>query len=124
MDALRRYKVYFGGSYKEHWSQGCCMTVSYSDRREVEAEFREGRWVPAGGDKELIEQLEAAPAASLIQQYFQASATSYAAIHDCLLMGLTLDRLGECFYSRGNPLMAPEVMRLLMDDCGFALNAA
>ena len=124
MDALRRYKVYFGGSYKEHWSQGCCMTVSYSDRRFVEAEFRDGRWVPVSGDRELIERLDTAPANCLIQQYFQASATSYAAIHQCLLMGLTPDRLGECFYSRGNPLMAPELMRLLMDDCGFSLNDA
>lgn len=124
MDALRRYKVYFGGSYKEHWSQGCCMTVSYSDRSCVEAEFRDGRWVPVSGDEKIRQRLEAAPMESLVQQYFQASATSYAAIHECLLMGLTPDRLGECFYSRGNPLMGPELMRLLMDDCGFALNDA
>ncbi len=124
MDALRRYKVYFGGSYKEHWSQGCCMTVSYSERKMVEAEWRGGRWVPVSGDEQLCRRLESAPIESLIQQYFQASATSYAAIHQCLLMGLSPDRLGECFYSRRNPLMAPELMRLLMDDCGFSLNEA
>ena len=124
MDALRRYKVYFGGSYREQWSDDYCMTVAYSDRRMVEAAFSQGRWTAAGGDEELCSLLESAGPEELIQQYFQASATSYAAIHDCLLRDLPLDRLGECLYSRGNPLVAPELMLVLMDDCGMALNTA
>lgn len=124
MDALRRYKVYFGGSYREQWSDDYCMTVEYSGRHMVEAEFSQGRWIPAGGDAEIRSLLESAGPEELIQQYFQAGAASYAAIHDCLLRGLPLDRLGECFYSRGNPLVGPELMRVLMDDCGMPLNTA
>ena len=52
MDALK-YKVYFGGSYREQWSDDYCMTVAYSDRRMVEAVFSQGRWTAAGGDEEL-----------------------------------------------------------------------
>ena len=123
MDALK-YKVYFGGSYREQWSDDYCMTVAYSDRRMVEAVFSQGRWTVAGGDEELCSLLESTGPEDLIQQYFQASATSYAAIHDCLLRDLPLDRLSECLCSRGNPLVGPELMRVLMDDCGMALNTA
>ncbi len=56
--------------------------------------------------------------------YFQAAATVYAAVHKCLEKGLNPDRLGECFHERSNPLAAPELMRLLMDDCGFSLERA
>lgn len=124
MDALRSYKVYFGGSYREQWSDDYCMTVAYSDRRMVEARFHEGRWIPAGGDEEICALLNEAEPEELIQQYFQASATSYAAIHECLLRGLPLERLWECLYVKGNPLVGPELMRVLMDERGFALNTA
>ena len=56
MDALK-YKVYFGGSYREQWSDDYCMTVAYSDRRMVEAVFSQGRWTAAGGDEELCSLL-------------------------------------------------------------------
>ena len=59
-----------------------------------------------------------------MQEYFQASATVYAAIHDCLARGLKLDRLNECFQVSGMPLAAPELLRLLMDDCGMRLEEA
>lgn len=124
MDALKKCKVYFGGSYREQWSDDHCMTVAYSDRRLVEAEQSHGRWFPAGGDEELSALLESAGPETLIQQYFQASASSYNAIHECFRRGIALNRLDECLYCKGNPLVGPELMRILMDDCGFALNDA
>ena len=107
-----RYKIYFGGGYKEHWSQDYTLSIEYHDRRYVEAALdAAGRWQPVGGDAELPALLA-------------SDSCAYHAAQDCLCRGLTLDRLRECFYSAGNPLVAPELMRLLMDDCGFSMNVA
>ena len=120
----KKYKVYFGGSYEERWSEDATLSVVYSDRRWVEAEQQNGRWIPVGGDEELVKQLLSSDCPQLIQDYFQAAATVYAAVHDCIGRGLGPDALGECFSCKGMPIAAPELMRLLMDDCGFSLDTA
>ncbi len=119
-----QYTIYFGGSYAERWSENHALSIEYKNRRAVAARFENGRWRAAGGDAELAALLESDECPPLTRQYFDAAATAYYAAQDCLRRGLTLDRLRECFYSQGNPLVAPELMRLLMDDCGFAMNAA
>ena len=117
-------KVWFGGSYREHWTENYSMSVIYEGRRFVEAGPVNGRWEPVGGDRELAETLRSPGCPWLTQTYFQAAATAYSAVHTCLKKGLALDRLRECLYSQGNPLTAPELMRLLMDDCGLPLSTA
>ena len=126
MDAVNenRYNIYFGGSYRENWSADYHMSVEYRDRRCVEAALRDGLWTPVGGDAALVEELCSESCPPLTAQYFQAAATAYSAVHSCLSRGLRLDRLREYLYSVGNPLVAPELMRLLMDDCGFSLSIA
>ena len=120
-----RYKIYFGGGYKEHWSQDYTLSIEYHDRRYVEAALdAAGRWQPVGGDAELTALLASDSCPALTRMYFEAAASAYHAAQDCLCRGLTLDRLRECFYSAENPLVAPELMRLLMDDCGFSMNVA
>ena len=123
MDAVR-YKIYFGGTYREQWTADYHMSVVYSDRRCVEAEFNGEGWTPCGGDEELCALLLSKDCPELTKLYFQAAAEAYSAAQDCLRRGLTLDRLGECARFSDNPLTAPELMRLLMDDCGFSLNMA
>jgi len=124
MDALKKYEIYFGGSYREQWSDDYSMTVAYSGRRMVEAGFHKGRWIPVGGDEEICALIRDAGEEALLQQFFQASATSYAAIQDCRQRELPLNHLWECLYVKGNPLLGPELLRILMDDCGLSLNAA
>ena len=126
MDALstENYKVWFGGGYTEHWSEDYSLSVSYHDRHYVEAVCIGGKWMPTGGDEELLKLLLSPDCPEITATYFQAAAQVYAAVHDCLKRGLTPDRLGECFHNSDNPLAAPELMRLLMDDCGFSLERA
>ena len=119
-----QYTIYFGGSYAEHWSENYALSIEYKNRRAVTARLENGRWRAAGGDEELAALLESADCPALTRQYFDAAATAYHAAQDWLRRGLTLDRLRECFYADANPLVAPELMRLLMDDCGFAMNVA
>lgn len=119
-----RYNIYFGGSYKERWSDDYTLSIEYLDRRVVTAELADGRWHAVGGDAALCALLEDSDCPPLTRQYFDAAATAYHAAQVCLHRGLTLDRLRECFYSDANPLVAPELMRLLMDDCGFQMNVA
>ena len=116
--------MYFGGGYTEHWSPDYSLSVVYHDRRAVDAVFLGGKWVPVGGDARLIKELSSPTCPELTSTYFQAAAGVYAAVHDCLTKGLSPDRLGECFHDAENPLAAPELMRLLMDDCGFSLERA
>lgn len=125
MDALRQKKitVYFGGSYEELWTEDYTMSVRYSGRKAVEAENIEGKWKAVGGDEQLCTRLSS-DCCGLLRQYFEASASVYSAASECLDAGLTLERLPERFHSSGNPLAAPELMRLLMDDCGFSLKDA
>ncbi|MBQ9685297.1 MAG: glycoside hydrolase family 13 protein [Oscillospiraceae bacterium] len=127
MDAVRgrTYRVYFGGSYREQWSEDYVLSIAYENRRWVEARRDGGRWIPVDGDEELRELLRSPLCPELTQRYFQTAATVYAAIHDCLARGLRPERLRECFWSGGDdPLAAPELMRLLMDDLGFPLEEA
>ena len=76
---INKYKIYFGGSYEERWSEDGTLSVQYSGRRWVEAEQQNGRWVPVGGDEELVNQLLDPACPKLTQDYFQAAATVYAA---------------------------------------------
>lgn len=126
MDALidKKYKIYFGGRYRECWTEDYTMSVIYADRKFVEAELVNGRWTAAGGDFELCKKLEAPDCPGLMRQYFEAAATAYDAAQECVHHGVGLECLPDYFHSSGNALVAPELMRLLMDDCGFSLNGA
>ena len=116
--------VYFGGRYYENWSEDYTLSVRYENRRQVLARFSGGRWVPVSGDLEICELLVSPLCPPLMQDYFQTAATVYTALHGCIGRGLPLARLCECFQSEAAPLAAPELMRLLMDDCGLQLEEA
>ena len=122
MDALknRKVRVWFGGSYREQWSENYILSIIYEGRRWVDAVMKDGLWSPEGGDEELVNRLLSPECPELMQQYFQAAATVYDAVRECLNMGLKRERLSECLHTE-MPLAAPELMRLLMDDCGFPL---
>ncbi len=116
--------VYFGGRYYENWSEDYTLSIRYENRRQVLARFTGGSWIPVSGDPEICELLLSPLCPALMQEYFQTAATVYTALHACLRRGLPLDRLNECFSSEAEPLAAPELMRLLMDDCGLRLEEA
>ena len=118
-----RSRVWFGGSYEEHWTADYRLLISYRNRRPVEAAFDGSLWHPAGGDAALCEQLMRGED-PFLQRYFQSCATAYHAAKDCLARGLTLPRLHECWPSGADPLAAAELLRLLMDDCGMKMEAA
>ena len=59
------YKVWFGGSYEEHWSEDYSLFVSYRGRRFVTARLTGESWIPAGGDPQLCAAIERAPDADL-----------------------------------------------------------
>ena len=118
----KRYNIYFGGSYIENWSDDYTLSVIYADRRRVEAEYDGHRWNAVGGDEALCALLSSPDCPVLTRLYFDAAVTAYAGAQECLRRGLSLDRLGEFFRCDGNPLTAPELMRLLMDDCGFSMS--
>ena len=120
----KKYKIYFGGSYEEHWSQDYSLFVSYKDRRYVEACRIDGRWQAVGGDEALCALLASADCPETTRRYFNAAAGAYSAAQDCLGGNLGLDRLYECYSAEGEPFAAPELLRLLMDDCGFKLEDA
>ncbi len=126
MDALigNTCYVYFGGKYQEDWSEDYTLSIHYENRRQVIARCENGSWVPIGGDQQICALLQSPFCPELMQEYFQAAATVYSAIHECLARGLRLDQLNECLQVKGSPLAAPELMRLLMDDCGMQLEAA
>lgn len=126
MDAVkeRAYKIYFGGSYRECWSEDYTLSIAYEGRRYVEAALENGAWHALGGDDELASLLESPNCPSLTRLYFEAAASAYDGAQECLRRGLELSKLYECFRGDSNALIAPELMRLLMDDCGFPLDAA
>ena len=127
MDAVssKTYRVYFGGSYREQWSEDYVLSIAYENRRWVEARHNGRRWIAVDGDEELRNLLDSPLCPELTQRYFQTAATVYAAIHDCIDRGLRPERLQECFQAPADdPLAAPELMRLLMDDLGFPLEEA
>ena len=125
MHALRlpegtTYNVYFGGTYAEHWTDDYTLFVSYRDRRSVTATMTEDGWVPTGGDEELCAAIVSSPREGMIRRYFDAAASVYAASQECLRRSIPLTRIYELF-SFPEPLAAPELLRLLMDDCGFRM---
>lgn len=120
----KKFKIYFGGSYEEHWSHDYTLFVEYRDRRFVEAGFIDGRWQAVGGDREICSVLASPECPEAVKRYFIAAASAYSASQDCLDRGMGLDRLYECFSARGESFVAPELLRLLMDDCGFKLEDA
>ena len=126
MDAVRDrlYPVFFGGSCRENWTDDFRLSVSYEGRRMVLARKKNESWVPVDGDAELCEQLRAADCPELTQRYFQAAASVAAAADLCAERGLPLERLWEFFRCGDNPVTAPELMRMLMDEGGLALNEA
>ena len=118
------YTVYFGGSYRECWSENYVLSIAYEGQRSVSAAFSAGQWRAVGGDGELVRLLSSADCPALTQLYFQAAATAYHAAQECLRLGLPLSEMAEAFRFSGNALVAPELMRLLMDDCGFSMDLA
>lgn len=122
--APERVILHFGGSYREHWSEDYSLSVRYEGRTSVDAVFQDGVWRAAGGDAEWGKLLNSPECPAILSLYFQGAASVYAAARDCASRGLPLERLDECFYSPSNPFTAPELVRLLMDDCGFSMSSA
>ena len=117
------YTIWFGGSYDEHWSEDYSLFVSYKDRRSVSARLTGESWIPAGGDAALCAAIVSSPREGMIRRYFNAAVEVYAASQECLRRAVPLTRIYELF-SFSEPLAAPELLRLLMDDCGFRFEAA
>ena len=119
-----RLILYFGGSYREKWSEDYTLSVQYEGRKSVDAVCTDGVWRAVGGDAEWVRLLNARECPAVTALYFQGAASVYAAARDCAARGLPLERLDECFASPSNPFTAPELVRLLMDDCGFSMSRA
>ena len=117
------YPVWFGGSYDEHWSEDYSLFISYRNRRFVNARLTGDSWIPFGGDAALCAAIVSAPRDGMIRRYFNAAVEVYAASQECLRRAVPLTRIYELFSFR-EPLAAPELLRLLMDDCGFRFEAA
>lgn len=120
----REYTVYFGGSYRENWSDDYVLSISYEYRRGVQAAFENGEWKAVGGDRELNELLNSDHCPRLTKQYFQAAASALAATVECEESGMDMDKLNECVSKTLNPIAAPELMRILMDDYCFQMYEA
>ena len=99
------------------------VDVKQSSRGDLYLALTESKRI-VSGDPEICELLCSPLCPDLMQAYFQTAATVYSAIFDCLGRGLPLDRLSESFQIQNAPLAAPELMRLLMDDCGLPLEKA
>ena len=119
-----RLILYFGGSYREQWSEDYTLAVHYEGRKSVDAVCTDGVWRAVGGDAEWVRLLNSEECPAVIMLYFQAAASVYAAARACAAKGLALEQLDECFSSPSNPFAAPELVRLLMDDCGFPMSSA
>ena len=117
------YNIWFGGSYDEHWSEDYSLFVSYHDRRFVKARLTGESWIPAGGDAALCASIVSSPREGMIRRYFNAAVEVYAASQECLRRGVPLTKIYELFKFT-EPLAAPELLRLLMDDCGFRFETA
>ncbi len=126
MDAVKEslYQVFFGGSYRECWDRDYTLSIAYEGRRAVMARRKNEVWVPVDGDAKLCELLRSPECPALTRQYFQAAASISAAAELCRRRGLPLDRIWEFYHESENPLAAPELMRLLMDDGRLTMNDA
>ena len=122
--AEERTILYLGGTYREHWSEDYTLAVVYEGRKSVDAALVDGVWRAVGGDAGWVELLSSEECPAITMLYFQAAASVYAAARACAARGLPLERLDECFWSPSNPFAAPELVRLLMDDCGFSMSSA
>ena len=120
----REVEIPFGGRYRECWSDDYTLSIEYEGRQWVHAVLIDGSWLPVSGDIGLAEQLRAADCPVLTRQYFQAAAQVTAAVQRCESSGLRLEQLQEFACFTDNPLTAPELLRLLMDERGFSLKAA
>ena len=116
--------LHFGGTYRERWSKDYTLSVQYEGRASVDAVCSDGVWRAVGGDAEWVRLLNSPECPAVTSLYFQAAASVYAAARECASRGLPLERLDECFFSPSNPFSAPELVRLLMDDCGFPMSSA
>jgi 4-alpha-glucanotransferase len=126
-DAVRKQErliLYFGGRYREKWSEDYSLSVVYEGRESVDAALVDGVWRAVGGDAKWVRLLNAEDCPAVTTLYFQAAASVYAAARECAARGLPLEQLDECFWSPSNPFAAPELVRLLMDDCGFPMSSA
>ena len=117
---LEHCTVYFGGNYRECWSENYTLQVQYDGRREIGAEYRDGRWIAVSGDEELMQLLRSDDCPTILDHYFQTAANVCTAVQNCRDRGLRLEHLGECFET-SDPLAAPELMRYLMDDVRLSL---
>lgn len=126
MDAVKDslYQVFFGGSYRECWDSDYTLSIAYEGRRAVMARRKNEVWVPVDGDAKLCELLRSSDCPALTRQYFQAAASISAAAELCRRRGLPLERIWEFYHESENPLAAPELMRLLMDDGRLTMNDA
>ena len=126
MDAVRDrlYPVFFGGTYRECWGEDYSLSVEYEGRKQVLAGKKNEEWIPMDGDAELMKLLRSPDCPVLTGQYFQAAASVSAAAALCSERGLKYERMWEFFHNEDNPLIAPELMRMLMDEGGLSLNEA
>jgi len=126
MDVLRdrECKVYFGGSYWERWTEDYHLSLEYRDRSYVTAVPDGDGWTVSGGDENLCALLRSPACPKFTRLYFNAAAEVCDAISRCKCRKLPVSRLYESYSAGENPLIAPELMRSLMDDWGFSINDA
>ena len=117
------YSIRFGGSYTEHWSEDYSLYVSYEGSCSVSARLTGGHWLPLGSETALCAAIVSSPRDGMIRRYFNAAAEVYAASQECLRLAIPLTRIYELFHF-DDAVAAAELFRLLMDDCGFRLEAA
>ena len=123
-DITRKQRVYFGGTYKEEWSPNYTLKIKYSDRPYADAVKTENGWKAVGGDETLCKELSSPDCDSLKLAYFEAAAEVGSVENDYLADELPLYTRPKKLHLGGNPLTAPELLRVLMDDRGFSLEQA
>lgn len=109
------YRVYFGGTHSESWSEDYRLTVTYSHRPFVEAERRNGEWTVTGGDAALAALIRGSGDASPVKRYFRTAA-------DIQELWSGKREPSECRFT--DPFAAPELMRYLMDERGVKAERA
>jgi hypothetical protein len=81
-EALKRMILYFGGTYREHWSEDYTLAVHYEGRKSVDAVCKDGVWRAVGGDVDLVRLLNSPECPAVTMLYFQGAASVYAAARD------------------------------------------
>jgi len=100
------------------------MSLEYRDRSHVIAVPEGEGWNVSGGDEYLCALLRSPACPPFTKLYFNAAADVCGAIDLCLKKKLSVSRLYESYSAPDNPLIAPELMRCLMDDWGFSMHDA